>query len=60
MNRIAAALPTATVARNDRLRRAGILALVGGVLVFLVGFSHPMTLHNAAHDARHSFATPCH
>ena len=60
MNRIAATLPTAAVAFNDRLRRAGVLALVGGVLVFLVGFSHPMTLHNAAHDARHSFATPCH
>jgi cobalt transporter subunit CbtB len=32
----------------------------GAFLVYGVGFASPMALHNAAHDARHSFAFPCH
>jgi len=34
--------------------------LLGVVLVYGVGFASPMTIHNAAHDARHAFAFPCH
>jgi cobalt transporter subunit CbtB len=34
--------------------------LLGAVLIFLAGFSHLETLHNAAHDTRHSAAFPCH
>jgi cobalt transporter subunit CbtB len=34
--------------------------LFGLVLVYGVGFANPMTIHNAAHDARHAFAFPCH
>jgi cobalt transporter subunit CbtB len=34
--------------------------LLGSVLVYGVGFASPMTIHNAAHDSRHSFAFPCH
>jgi len=34
--------------------------LLGAVLVYGVGFASPMTIHNAAHDARHAFAFPCH
>ncbi len=38
-----------------------ILALVFGVFVVLgAGFAHSSTIHNAAHDARHAFAFPCH
>jgi len=38
-----------------------VLAIVlGAMLVYGVGFASPMTLHNAAHDARHAFAFPCH
>ncbi|MEK9725062.1 MAG: CbtB-domain containing protein [Rhodospirillaceae bacterium] len=38
-----------------------ILALVFGAFVVLgVGFAHSSTIHNAAHDARHAFAFPCH
>ncbi|MFP6734039.1 MAG: CbtB-domain containing protein [Rhodospirillales bacterium] len=44
-------------------QRAGIAA-IGGVLgVFLligVGFANPDIIHNAAHDARHANAFPCH
>ena len=34
--------------------------LIGATLVFLVGFAHSATLHNAAHDTRHGLAFPCH
>jgi cobalt transporter subunit CbtB len=34
--------------------------LLGAVLVYGVGFASPLTIHNAAHDARHAFAFPCH
>jgi cobalt transporter subunit CbtB len=49
-----------SVALTDRLLRAGLLALAGAVLVFVAGFAQPELVHNAAHDARHAFATPCH
>jgi cobalt transporter subunit CbtB len=42
-------------------RAAGrIAALLGGFLIWGVGFSHIDMVHNAAHDARHSAAFPCH
>ena len=34
--------------------------LLGVLLVFLVGLSAPMQIHNAAHDVRHTAAFPCH
>ena len=34
--------------------------LLGSFLIFGVGFAAPTTIHNAAHDGRHSFAFPCH
>lgn len=38
-----------------------ILAILFGVfLVVGAGFVQPSTIHNAAHDARHAFAFPCH
>lgn len=37
-----------------------IMFLFGAGLVFLTGFSHSSTLHNAAHDPRHALAFPCH
>jgi len=39
---------------------AVVAILFGLVLVYGVGFASPMTIHNAAHDARHAFAFPCH
>lgn len=37
------------------------LALAAGLgIVFLIGFANSSTLHNAAHDYRHSMAFPCH
>lgn len=36
------------------------VALLGGVLIWGVGFSRVEAFHNAAHDTRHSNAFPCH
>ena len=33
---------------------------LGAVLLFAVGFAPMDVAHNAAHDARHAFAFPCH
>jgi len=60
MSRIAAAATTGIVGVSSRLGQAGLLALAGLALVFLAGFAHPELVHNAAHDARHAFAFPCH
>ncbi|MBT5912834.1 MAG: CbtB-domain containing protein [Rhodospirillaceae bacterium] len=34
--------------------------LVGAFFILGVGFTHSDTIHNAAHDTRHSTAFPCH
>jgi cobalt transporter subunit CbtB len=34
--------------------------IVGLACVYLVGFAPMMTVHNAAHDTRHTSAFPCH
>ena len=52
-------------APNDRDEpdAAGIAAIGGLLGVFLligVGFANPDIIHNAAHDARHAHAFPCH
>jgi cobalt transporter subunit CbtB len=37
------------------------LALMAGLfLLYGAGFAQSATLHDAAHDARHAFAFPCH
>ena len=39
----------------------GLALLALGMMVILaVGFAGPEVIHNAAHDARHAFAFPCH
>lgn len=35
-------------------------AFFGASLVFLSGFAQSQTLHDAAHDMRHSTGFPCH
>jgi cobalt transporter subunit CbtB len=34
--------------------------LLGVLLLYGTGFAGSHTIHNAAHDARHAFAFPCH
>ncbi|MFQ5764049.1 MAG: CbtB domain-containing protein [Rhodospirillales bacterium] len=43
-----------------RLAPAVLALLFGAFLVLGTGLAHPTTIHNAAHDARHAFAFPCH
>lgn len=51
---------TRSSARSQTLGAAALAALLGGFLVWMVGFSPIAALHNAAHDTRHSMAFPCH
>lgn len=51
---------TATDARATVLAPAVLALLLGAFLVLGTGFAHSDTIHNAAHDTRHSFAFPCH
>lgn len=51
---------TTTTARSSVLLQSIFVALVGATLVFAAGFAHSQTLHDAAHDARHSTGFPCH
>jgi cobalt transporter subunit CbtB len=39
---------------------AGVALLLGAFIVLSAGFAPLGVIHNAAHDARHSFAFPCH
>jgi len=52
---VAATLP---IARRKALGIGSLL--VGLACVYLVGFAPMMTVHNAAHDTRHTSAFPCH
>ena len=50
----------ATVSTTSKAVQLAMAALLGLFIVGGVGFSHIQTLHNAAHDYRHSMAFPCH
>lgn len=45
---------------ENRKLAALFAAVLGVVIVFAAGFAPSETVHNAAHDTRHSFAFPCH
>jgi cobalt transporter subunit CbtB len=45
---------------SDTLAGAIFAALLGGFLIWGVGFSHIDFVHDAAHDTRHSTGFPCH
>jgi len=51
---------TTAVLDASRIAPAILAILVGSFLVVGVGFAQSNTIHNAAHDARHAFAFPCH
>ena len=46
--------------RTAVLKAAFVAIFLGVTLVAGAGFAGPETLHNAAHDSRHSLAFPCH
>ena len=49
-----------TQIRTTQALQASLAALLGIALFIGVALSHPTTIHNAAHDSRHSIAVPCH
>ena len=51
---------TALAAAESARWQAAAAALLGLVLVLGVGFAGAAAIHNAAHDARHIHAFPCH
>ena len=57
-----AAAPTQTSVPATRLAPlAPLLPLILGIaLVLVIGFAGSETLHDAAHDLRHSSGFPCH
>lgn len=55
--RRAVSLPWAALSRAWPIAAMGVL---GGLFLYGAGFADTAALHNAAHDARHLFAFPCH
>ena len=45
---------------QTRVAVALVAGLLGAFLLLGTGFLQADVLHNAAHDARHAFAFPCH
>lgn len=45
---------------SSRIAAAAVAVILGSFILIGVGFAHSDTIHNAAHDSRHSFAFPCH
>lgn len=59
--RIRASTPLApTVGALRRAWQTTVVALTGLVIVVGVGFASLPSVHDAAHDMRHSFNFPCH
>ena len=52
---------TASLSRADTgLAAILVLAFLGLGLVWTAGFASSATMHDAAHDTRHSIGFPCH
>jgi len=47
-------------AASTNLATILFVAILGAGLIFSAGFANSATLHNAAHDSRHSIGFPCH
>lgn len=52
--------PRAAARARAKLWAPAVAALLGLVMLYGVGFASPQTIHNAAHDSRHSLTFPCH
>ena len=50
----------ADVATNQTLRARILAVAFGTAILFVVGFANSTSVHNAAHDTRHTLAFPCH
>ena len=47
-------------ARSNEVTAVVLGLLLGAFLILGVGFANSSTIHNAAHDTRHSVSFPCH
>jgi cobalt transporter subunit CbtB len=56
----AGARESAAALSSSRAISIFMAALLGVVIIGVVGFSHVEAVHNAAHDYRHSMSFPCH
>jgi cobalt transporter subunit CbtB len=56
----AGARESAAALGSSRAISIFMAALLGVVIIGVVGFSHVEVVHNAAHDYRHSMSFPCH
>ncbi len=45
---------------TSSLMQIVFVALIGATIVFAAGLAHSQTLHDAAHDMRHTTGFPCH
>jgi len=50
----------ATHSRSNEFTAVVLGLLLGAFLILGVGFADSSTIHNAAHDTRHSVSFPCH
>ncbi len=46
--------------RRSALWQAATTVVLGFAILYVVGFAGSATIHDAAHDARHSLNFPCH
>lgn len=46
--------------RTETAFSAALAAMLGLLIIGVVGFSHIEVLHNAVHDTRHANGFPCH
>ena len=51
---------SADSARRESLVAAALAAVLGALIVGIVGFAPLDVLHDAAHDVRHTNGFPCH
>ncbi len=59
-SKVKTAINNSIAVESSRIAPAVLALLIGAFLLIGVGFAHSNTVHNAAHDARHAFAFPCH
>lgn len=49
-----------SAARLETLKAAFVALVIGLGLVYGAGFANSASVHDAAHDSRHSLSFPCH
>jgi len=60
MDRETSLKTVAAVEEGTRMAAVVVAVLLGVFILMGSGFLQADVLHNAAHDARHAFAFPCH